>query len=46
MRALKRINVCYVFNGRGKRIDIDPRMSKRYRNLGYKVIKDFEFVEA
>ena len=46
MRSLKRVNVCYVMNSKGKRVDIDPRMSRKYRELGYKVIKDFEFIEV
>ena len=46
MRSLIRINVCYVVNGQGQRVDIDPKMRKAYRNLGYKVIKDFEFIEV
>ena len=45
MRSLIRINVCYVINGKGKRVDIEPKMSRKYKELGYKIIKDFEFKE-
>ena len=45
MRKLVRIDVCYVKNGRGERVDIDPRLKRKYKELGYKVIEDFEFKE-
>lgn len=45
MRKLKRINVVYVINGKNEKVYIDPRDSKAYRNLGYEVVRDFEFKE-
>ena len=45
MRKLMRVNVIYVVNGRNEKVYIEPRNSKAYKDLGYKVVRDFEFVE-